>query len=121
MGSRDRPHKEVKKKPKDKSVPAQAGAALRGSAAGGAHPEAAQATVGRGVRRGLTPSGGRGPGPAPSGRLQPHRSEDRMTITGKDLDARNGRRRDKARRRARARPSDAAILAIEKQFGAARS
>jgi hypothetical protein len=43
-----------------------------------------------------------------------------MTITGKDMDARNGTTTDKAVAE-RGRAVDAAILSIEKQFGAARS
>ena len=54
MGSRDRPHKEVKKKPKDKSSQPSLSPLSEPPPAGGGHPEAAQATVGRaGVQRGL--------------------------------------------------------------------
>ena len=55
MGSRDRPHREAKKKPKDKLGQPKLHVALgAAAAAGGADPEAAQAEAGRGRdRRGL--------------------------------------------------------------------
>src|SRR5512140_2894618 len=59
--------------------------------------------------------GGRGPGPAPSGRPTPPRSEDTMTISGREID-RNGPNPEKALAE-RGKAVDAAILAIEKQFG----
>ena len=116
MGSRDRPHKEVKKKPKDKSTQPKPGAAVRASAAGGGHPEAAQAALGRGVRRGLTRRAGGDRVPLRRVGTMPHRSEDG------DDDHRQGhgrpqRRRPTRRVAERGRAVDAAILAIEKQFG----
>ena len=63
--------------------------------------------------------GGRGPGPAPSGRPRPPGARDQVTITGKDLDRTAGIANgsgDKAVAE-RGRAVDAAILAIEKQFG----
>ena len=117
MGSRDRPHKEVKKKPKDKSSqpklaplsePPQQVEVIRKQR----KPRWDEGSPAR-----AEASGGRGPGPAPSSRQQPHRSEDWHD------DHRQGVGRPQ--RRHGARPSrsegsavDAAILAIEKQFGA---
>ena len=57
MGSRDRPHREAKKKPKDKLGQPKLSRAFGAAApAGGADPEAAQAEGGRGGdRRELSP------------------------------------------------------------------
>ena len=103
MGSRDRPQKEVKKKPKDKSTqpklaplsePPQQVEVIR---------KQAQAALGRGSPARADASGGRGPGPAPSSRQQPHRSEDRHDDhrqgAGRRATARNG---EQGRRGARA-------------------
>ena len=61
MGSRDRPHREAKKKPKDKSGQPKLSVALGAAAAtGGADPEAAEArsrSRGRDDRRGLIARG----------------------------------------------------------------
>ena len=86
MGSRDRPHKEVKKKPKDKSAQPAPRAALRGPAAGGGHPEAAQAAVGRtGVRRGLRRRADGDRVPLRRVGCRPRGARTQMTITGRDI------------------------------------
>src|SRR3954447_26955690 len=115
MGSRDRPAKEVKKKPKDKSTQPKL-APMSES------PQQAELIRKQRKPRWNEESGeGRpteraGTGSRSVGTADAARSEDTMTITGKDMDARNGAGTDKAVAE-RGRAVDAAILAIEKQFG----
>ena len=115
MGSRDRPSREAKKKPKDKGG-AQAAAADGAAAERRADPQAAQAEA-RGTRR---PTRADRPGGSPSRCRSVERTETGARGDGDD-------RRARARRATasgtasgageRGKAVDAAILAIEKQFG----
>ena len=113
MGSRDRPPRKSRRSPRTRAPsrssrrsrrPRSRRRSSRSSASRGGTKRAAKAD---------TP-GGRGPGPAPSGSAEAARSEDQHD------DHRQGnrpQRRDDKALAERGKAVDAAILAIEKQFG----
>ena len=112
MGSRDRPRKETKKKPKAKLAQPRPVAAVGTAAERGGDPEAAQGEASRRGRhgRGLT------------GRTDAtvDRSADRIEPIDEERDERMAMTDERAAERAlaeRGKAVDAALSAIEKQFG----